>query len=85
SDATMRLQQAAHILVTGAIRAAQKHKSDANKRAEKPTKSAALPISQYHTLGEIGCESVPEFPTKKTCKTSHLGRTAEGGKVKAHK
>ena len=82
SDARMRLQQAAHILVTGAIRAAQKHKSDGKKRAEKPPKSSSLTISEYQTSGEIDCKSVPELPTKKTCKRSHLGRTAEGEEVK---
>ena len=83
SDATMRLQQAAHILVTGAIRAAQKHKSDANKRAEKPTKSAAFPTSEYHTLGEIGCKKVQKSPAKKKSKASKSNSSGkkQGGKV----
>ncbi|MEO6906623.1 MAG: hypothetical protein ABI210_01915 [Abditibacteriaceae bacterium] len=80
SDATMRLQQAAHILVTGAIRAAQKHKSDAKDRAENPIKSATFPTSEYHTLGEIDCKSVPEFPTKGRV-SGHISdvRLKEGG------
>ena len=81
SDARMRLQQAAHILVTGAIRAAQKHKSEAIKRVAKPPQSFALPISENHTLDEFATKNVPDLPTKKTCKRSHLGRTAEGEKA----
>jgi hypothetical protein len=81
TDARMRLQQAAHILVTGAIRAAQKHKSEAIKRVAKPPKSSALPISDNHTLDEFATKNVPDLPTKKTCKRSHLGRTAEGEKA----
>lgn len=83
SDARMRLQQAAHILVTGAIRAALKHKSDAKKRTEKTTKSTALPMSDNQTSDEIATKNVPDLPTKMTCKRSHIGRTAEGEKAKA--
>jgi len=81
SDARMRLQQAAHILVTGAIRAAQKQKSEDIKRVAKPPKSSALSISDNHTSDEITTKKVADLPTKKTGKKSHLGRTAEGVKA----
>lgn len=77
SDAHQRLQQAAHILVNGAIRAAMKQAA-LKKTAKKPAKPLPSLMSENQTSTEIACESIQESPSKKTCKTPNFGRSAEG-------
>ena len=78
SDARMRLQQAAHILVTGAISAAMKQQAALQKPAKKSAKPLPSMMSENQTLAEISCKNKQNFSQKEACKQSLLDCTAEG-------
>jgi hypothetical protein len=82
ANAQIRLQQAAHILATGAIRAAQKQKAACNE-PQKETHDSISPMSGCRISGEIQCEDVPQTPPKKTLKAAKSSRPGKRNTVKA--
>lgn len=73
SEAAERLQQAAHILATGAIRAAQRQKA-ALKEPHKDTNPNIPPMSGVRRSADIGCETAPKLPTEKALNASNTNR-----------
>lgn len=76
AESLRRLQQAVHILATGAIRAAQKQKAALDK-PQKDTYSSISSISGFRTSVDIQCEKKQQTQPKQSLTTLKSGLSDE--------
>lgn len=83
SELEKRLQQAAHILVNGAIRAAQKQRTALGKPASKATKPSPEPMSDIQTSPDFCHEGKEKAVFKSAKKPSKMTRSTKAAGKKS--